>query len=302
MISPTLLYFTVVAKHEHIGHAAEELGMSQPALSRSIARLEKQCGAQLFDRLGRGLRLNSAGRILLRHVQSATAELEDAVDEIREQRADADQTISIGFLGTFGVALIPDLIRGFKARCAVPPRFRLLQGSLPFLLEKIVSREIHLCVSGPRFLNAALEWRPLYEESLFAVVAAGDPLAHRGEIDLIELSAGPMIALKAGYGLRKITDAVTQEAGFAPIIAFEAEEVATLRGLVGAGVGWTIAPAPVLEATGLTVDLKVRSPACRRVVGLSWRKDRHLPAATRTFRDYVLERYAGLTAAGVRQG
>ena len=73
MIDDQLRYFVVVAKHEHLGRAAEALDLSQPALSRSIARLEQEFDVRLFERAGRRIQLNAAGRVLLKHGENALA-------------------------------------------------------------------------------------------------------------------------------------------------------------------------------------------------------------------------------------
>src|ERR1700761_4216649 len=136
MIADQLRYFLAAARHEHLGRAAEELGMSQPALSRSILKLEEELGVQLFDRAGRGVRLNSAGKILLRRIERAHAECEDAVRELREQRTLSRKTVSIGYFATFGVRLIPELVKSF---CAAEPgvQFQFFEGPSPALAEQL---------------------------------------------------------------------------------------------------------------------------------------------------------------------
>lgn len=64
-----LEYFRVVARLEHFGQAAKELAISQPALSRSISKLEEELGVPLFDRMGRSVYLNSFGRVFLERVE-----------------------------------------------------------------------------------------------------------------------------------------------------------------------------------------------------------------------------------------
>lgn len=287
-LSDALVQFLAVARHEHLTRAANELNVSQPTLSRNMAKLEKLFGSQLFDRRARGFQLNAAGRILLSHAERAKAELDDAALAIQEHNDATARTISIGFLGTFGVSLVPDLVRSFNAKQMSPPPFRLLQGSAPFLRDRLETRDIELCIASPRFPDANLEWRVLFDEELLAVVPASSPLAGRGAIDLGELAAQPFVMLKPEYGLRKIAEDLCEKAGFQPIIAFEVEEVATLRGLVGAGVGVTIAPRPVLETTALTVDLPVQSPPAHRAVGIMWRRDRRMSSEAMAFRNHVL--------------
>lgn len=290
-LSDALIYFIAAARHEHLTNASYELGISQPALSRNIARLEKAYGVQLFDRVGRGLRLSVAGQILLEHVNRAKAELDDATEAIQDFSNKVAHTVSLGFLGTFGVNLVPDLIRGYNEEVGTLPPFRLLQGSTPFLKAQLEARDIDLCIASPRFPDPNLEWRPLFREELFVVVPNGHRLAARDSIDLIEIADEPLILLKPQYGLRKCVEELCLEGGFLPQVAFEVEEVATLRGLVGAGVGVTIAPRPVDEVTTLTKDIQVRSPSCYRPVGMLWRRDRRLPSETLRFRNYVLNRF-----------
>lgn len=293
-IEDQLKYFLIAARHEHLGHAADELGLSQPALSRSISRLEEEYGARLFDRGGRRIRLNAAGRTLLGHFERVLAELEDARRKLQESRSEVRNTISIGFLATFGVRLIPDLIRSFK-QTDQAAQFRLLQGPYPLLFEQLLAGEMDFCLVSPRFRDSSLDWRPLFEEELVVIVPRAHRLAGRSEIDLRELAKEPMVALKHGYGLRQVLEDLTRQAGFAPNIAFEGEEVATLHGLVGAGFGVALSPRGSVGNSDLIVSLPVREPVCRRVIGLSWRHNRYMPAKAARFRDYVLETLAAPT-------
>src|SRR5271155_3851844 len=132
MLSDQIRYFAAAARHEHLGRAADELDMSQPALSRSILKLEEELGVQLFDRAGRGVRLNSAGKILLRRIASAHAECEDAVRELHEHRGQSEKSVSTGYFAAFGVRLIPQLVKSF---CALDPgvQFQLFEGPTPLL-------------------------------------------------------------------------------------------------------------------------------------------------------------------------
>jgi DNA-binding transcriptional LysR family regulator len=260
--------------------------MSQPTLSRSISRLEIEYKVKLFDRSGRRMRINAAGRMLLARVERVLAELEDARRELSEVKARDRQLVSIGFLATFGANLIPDLIRRFKA---VEPgtEFRLLQGPYPTLHDRLVAGEIDLCLASPRFTDSNLDWEALFDEELVVIVPSSHRLASRAQIDLKELAKEPFVALKHGYGLRHYFDELTRKAGFEPKVAFEGEEVATLQGLVGAGFGVAMVPRD-RGTSDLVARISVRDPACWRTIGLSWRRGRYLPERTLRFRDLVL--------------
>ena len=77
-----LEYFCVVAKTEHFRKAAELLNISQPALSRSIKKLEEELGICLFDRIGRSVKLNQFGRVFLKRVENGLNEISYGVEEI----------------------------------------------------------------------------------------------------------------------------------------------------------------------------------------------------------------------------
>ena len=79
-----LRYFKKVAKTEHITKAAEELHITQPALSRTISRLEEQVGVRLFDRNNNKIRLNSFGYVFLKRVERAFSELDDGLKEVSD--------------------------------------------------------------------------------------------------------------------------------------------------------------------------------------------------------------------------
>ena len=293
MLTDQLRYFVAAARSEHMARAAEQLDLSQPALSRSIQKLEDELGLPLFDRVGRGVRLNEAGRILLRRVDRASAEFEDALRELKD--FGATKSISVGYLSTFGVRLIPELVRGFSA---LEPRvqFNLFEGPSPLLTKQLLNGEVDLCISTELY-DAGLEWRPLFKEELFALVPVGHPLAGRKSIELIELAEEPFVALRAGHGLRLVLEELCARAGFKPKVNLEGYEVSSLRGLVGAGFGVTLAPKRSVSAA-IYVDLPISTPDCFRVVGVSWRKERWLSPKACTFRDFLVKQLPAMNLAG----
>jgi DNA-binding transcriptional LysR family regulator len=288
MLADKLQYFLAAARHEHIGQAADELNLSQPALSRSIQKLEEELGVQLFDRTGRGVHLNAAGKILLNRVERASAEFDDAIRELADLSSSKRKTIALGYLSTFGIRLIPELVKNY---CDIDPdvEFKLLEGPSPFLTEQLLKGEIDLCVSS-QLINPALMWRPLFNEELHALLHPGHRLAARETIDLAELADDAFVALKPGNGLRQTLDDLCRQAGFIPKIKFEGYEVATLRGLVGSGFGVTLAPKRQIAAQTQAISVPIRVPHCFHVIGLSWRKGRWLSAKAVTFSEYLLSK------------
>ena len=286
MLSDQMRYFVAAARHEHLGRAADELDMSQPALSRSILKLEEELGVQLFDRAGRGVRLNAAGKILLCRVEPARAECDDAVRELHEQRNLSRKTVSIGYFATFGVRLIPNSSNRF-ARSTPESSSSCSKDRARLLAEQLLSGEIDLCIAS-QFTELGLSWHPCstrsYSHSCLRTTAC-----ETSSIDLTELAEEPFVALKVGHGLRQTLVDLCREAGFTPQIKLEGYEVATLRGLVGAGFGVTLSPKRTIAAPIQAISIPVRTPRCQRMIGLSWRKGRWLSPKTLLFKEHLLK-------------
>lgn len=283
-----LLYFRKVAELQHFTRAAEALAVSQPALSRAVAHLEDELGVRLFEREGRNVRLNRYGQAFLIRVERILQEVEAARHEMADLAGTERGTVALAFLHTLGVRLVPDLLRQFR-RDHPQIRFQLWQNASEVLLKQLAAGEIDLCLASPfqRDRQEAVEWVHLFSEELYLVVPPDHALAGRGTVALSEVADSDFISLKPSTGLRQISDELCRQAGFTPNILFEGEEVATIRGLVQAGLGVALLPAPA-KAEPLGPEwLHVSAPVCRRTIGLAWRKDRYLSGAARLFRDFV---------------
>ena len=109
-----LEYFQTLARIQHVTKAAETLSITQPALSRSIVRLENHLGVPLFDRQGRSIKLNKYGEIFLKTVDSMIREYTEGKEEIQSLLKPDQGEVSLGFLHTLGTTIVPNLIGTFK--------------------------------------------------------------------------------------------------------------------------------------------------------------------------------------------
>jgi LysR family transcriptional regulator, transcription activator of glutamate synthase operon len=279
----TVRWFLAVAAAGNVTRAAEELRISQPGLSRAIARLERELRAPLFDREGRTLRLNRYGEIFRDHAERLVT-TEAAARRALAQAADPDHgEVGLAFLHTQGTVLVPELLRLYRA--AHPyVGFRLTQGSSERLREAVAGGGADLAITSPR--PEGLAWHPLSTERLRLAVPAGHPVAGRSEVDLADAAGEPFILMREGYGLRSITDELFRTAGIRPKIAFEGEEATTLRGLVAAGLGVAVVP-PGDRVAGVT---EIVIAGARRTIGLAWVEGRTRTPAVEDFRRFVMAR------------
>ncbi|MBT2673194.1 LysR family transcriptional regulator [Streptomyces sp. ISL-14] len=111
-------YFQKVASVQHITRAAEQLSISQPALSRSISKLEDELGVQLFDRKGRNIYLNRYGKMFLNRVEQSIKQIEIGKQEIWDEIHPDHGTISLSFLPSLGIHVVPSRHNKFISKNA----------------------------------------------------------------------------------------------------------------------------------------------------------------------------------------
>ncbi|MGH3247373.1 MAG: LysR family transcriptional regulator [Trebonia sp.] len=290
---PLLRQFVAVAHEEHMTRAAESLGIPQPTLSRSIARLEAELGVPLFTRPGRSIKLTRHGRHLLEYSERALLTLTPSLERLTGEADPGRGRVALGFLHTLGGEIVPRLLRDFRASYPAV-RFALVQGGGQWLLARLRDGEIDLCLTSPLPSGQDVLARGLAEQRIDLFVPAVHRLAaQRDGMPLARAAAEDFIVMEHGYGLRAITDAMCHEAGFEPKIAFEGEEADTARGLVGAGLGVSLLPTTASSlADASVIPVRITTPKAARTVGIAWPVDRPLTAPAATFRDFALT-YAG---------
>lgn len=291
---PRLRQFAAVAREEHLTRAAESLGVPQPTLSRSIARLEADLGVPLFTRPGRSIRLTRQGGHLLDAAERAMAALADTLELLAGDADPFRGRVALGFLHTLGGETVPRLLKDFRARFPLV-RFALVQDSAHGLLARLRDGEIDLCLTAPLPQAPDVRTAGLAEQRIDLFVPAGHRLAarHRDGVPLAEAADEDFIVMEPGYGLRTITDDLCRTAGFEPRITFEGEEADTARGLVGAGLGVSLLPATASSlADSSVVAVRITAPKAARTLGIAWPDDRPLSAPAAAFRDFAVT-YAG---------
>ncbi|UQZ60448.1 LysR family transcriptional regulator [Bacillus sp. FSL K6-1560] len=286
-----LEYFQTLARMQHVTKAAKSLSITQPALSRSIARLENHLGVPLFDRQGRSISLNQYGHIFLRRVQAMMKEYTEGKEEIQALLKPDQGVVSLGFLHTLGTTLVPDLIGSFQQEYP-NIAFQLKQNHSYWLLERLKSGDLDLCLLASILPEDPIQWIKLWSEELFVFVPNDHPLASRESITLNEISGERFILLKKGYALRMTVDELFEKANIQPNIMFEGEEAATAAGFVAAGLGISILPdLKGLDQSKIT-KIRVSWPECQRVIGIAWIKGRFLSPVAETFKQYVISHFS----------
>ena len=283
-----------VAELGQVGAAADELGISQSALTRRVQRMERALGASLFNRVGRRLVLNTRGEAFVVQARKMLAAERAGRDMVSRLMDPERGTVRLDFMHSLGTWMVPDLVKAYRAQHPNVD-IRLHQGAAQELVGRVLAGESDLALVGPRptlpeaaepATSAQVGWHQIERQRLGLAVPEGHWAAGRAEVGIAEFRDEPFIGMLPGYGTRMLLDALADSAGFSPRLVFESMELTTVAGLVAAGLGSALLPLddPYLQVGNL-VPLQ---PPAYRELGLVWRQGDEAPPVAQ-FRDFIVE-------------
>jgi DNA-binding transcriptional LysR family regulator len=287
------LNFQIVAKQKSFTKASEELNLSQPALSRSILRLEEEVGVPLLERKSRGVVLNQYGKVFLETVNQVLSNMKETKQTIHDMVDPLHGNISLAFIQTLGSSFVPDLISEFQKEFP-NIQFQLSQNISSKILKEIHDANIDIGFCSPLEPHEGLCSIPVLSEELFLIVPAAHRLAGKEMVNLSEVADDPFIFFKPQTALHDLIHNLCNEAGFLPRKVFEGYEERTVSDLVGANLGVAIVPyLPNLDESKISM-VHVQSPKCFRVIQMVWRLNGYMSPAVTNFKGFVEKRAKGL--------
>jgi len=292
-----LRYFVAVAEREHISEAAESLHVAQSAVSRQIANLETELGTELFERIGRNVKLTPIGKVFLEHSLIALEAIDFAKKQIDEYLDPEQGTIKIGFPTSLASFLLPTVISAFKKEHP-NVSFHLRQGSYRYLINAVKTRELNLAFLGPvPKKDETIDTKILFTEKISALLPANHKLAQKADIQLADLREEPFVLFPQGYILNKVVVDACKSAGFVPNVSSEGEDMDALKGLVAAGIGITLLPESAFydSTPRRTVRINISEPNFTRNVGVVFPVSRDLAPSEQIFLDFVTDFFSRLT-------
>jgi LysR family transcriptional regulator, transcriptional activator of the cysJI operon len=206
-----LRVFRAAARHLNFRVAAEELLLTQSAVTQQIKALESELSTALFDRAQGRLSLTAAGRVLLPFADQLAELAEQARQAVAEASGASMGKLALGASQTIGQYLLPQLIAGFLKQNP-GAEISVLGGNTQTILEALVNRRVQLClIEGPA-MRRDVQVLPFMEDHMVCIVAAGHPWADK-EVSLPQLQEASFVTRELGSGSRRIVEQALQKAG-----------------------------------------------------------------------------------------
>src|SRR5262245_44055631 len=189
-----LRYFLAVAETAHFTRAAEKLHVTQPTLSHQVRELEAQMNLQLFDRIGRRVKLTAAGEALLPHARKVLRELEEAQAALNELHGLKRGLLRVGIVQTVNACVIPEIVARFSEEHA-GIRVECREMAVAEIEHDLEAGKLDLGISFLPPCRKSLAGEKLFAEELVAVVAADHKLAKYSRLRVKDLKSQPMALL-----------------------------------------------------------------------------------------------------------
>jgi DNA-binding transcriptional LysR family regulator len=290
-----------VAQRSSFSAAADELYLSQSAVSQQIATLEREVGMKLLDRTREGPKLTEAGRVLVAHADAAIARLEEAERELAAIAGLEGGELRLASFPSASATLLTEAVSIFHQR---HPKVRLTiadaepEESLP----RLRGGELDLALSFdyptvPSAEDRDLERTLVLTESMHLALPKGHALAERQVVPLAELADSLWLCGSRPSNCGEVVVRACRDAGFEPNVGFESDDYHVMQGFISAGLGFTLLPDLALPT--LREDLVVRAtdpPAPQRRVWAATRAEGARSPATEEMVSVLVEVGVGFAA------
>lgn len=281
MDTQSLNAFLAVADAGSFSQAAEQLHLTQPAVSKRIAALERQLNCRLFDRIGRHVNLTEAGAALLPRAKRILLDIDEAQRSIDDLRGDVAGRLSMGISHHIGLHRLPPVLREFTRR---HPGVQL---DIDFMdseraHDRILHGEMDLAVitlapSKEEQLKSIAIW----DDPLMVAVARDHPLADKGTVTAAMLSRYTALPPGLNTYTGQIIKQLFDDQGLAMDVGMSTNYLETIKVMVSIGLGWSILPLTLLDDS--VTALKLEGRDLHRQLGCVHHRNRSLSNAARAF-------------------
>ncbi len=264
-----LRYFKTAAEFQHITKAANALDINQPVLSRSLSALEDELGVELFEHVGRGIKLNQNGIYFYKRVCEIFSTLDEACADLKTQNFDATSA-PIRLASNTGL-YIPGLLSYLRKKMpSVQITYSTADRSK--LVQMLRNKEVDFIVCSPILEpKYQIKTKLLLNENCPIIYPEGHWLSTVKEVSLHDLALESFIAVAQGFGIRDASDKFFELAGITPNYSIVTTDTRSVRELVknGCGIAFTSSSTIQMDPYFTNNHIFIKDPPCIGTVSLS---------------------------------
>lgn len=287
--------FVAVAERASFRAAAEDLHLSQPALSRRIEKLEDLLGARLLERTTRRVALTNVGRVFLERARSAIDELDRAVLSIGDLAAQRGGLVTVACVPSVAYYFLPSVIHEYSQHFP-RIRVRIIDETANTVLNSVVTGRADFGISFFGTQEPDVDFKAVLREDFVLAIRNDHRFAHRQSVDWEDLTEERFMTVAKESGNRLLIDDALAKSGKRTLSIYEVSHIMTLLGMVEAGLGVAAVPklAMPLTSHATLTSVKLEHPRVTRTLGLISRRGRPLAPAAQQL--YTLIHQTGKTA------
>ena len=278
--------FVALARTKNFTRAAEELHLSQPALSRAIQKLEDQLGQPLFERKPREVLLTDLGELLHERAREILQLVEDTFSELAE--AGRRGRIRLGAIPTIAPYFLPAVLSRF-AELHPEVAVSVLEDTTEVLVKRCSMGEIDLAIVALPILARQLQVEPLFDEELLLVLPAGHPLAKVKKLTMEAVEPHPFVMLNEAHCLSENIASFCRQQSVQPVTVERTSQLTTVQELVALEHGVSIVPemARRLDLSDRRVYRSFSGERPTRTVALMWNPARFQGKAVKALMQFL---------------
>ena len=290
-----LHYFLKVAELEHMSKAADELNISQPALSATIRKMEDELQVELFSHEGRNIKLSKYGKIFQPYARNTVSEYHRYEEKLRKAKEDDEQMVRISMPPMFS---FPELHK--KMYSEFPDASIMLkQGQTDDLFNQLKRGELDFIIMGTgRYEDKSIQVEVISNDSMLMLVPNDHPMAKQKSATLSEFAGENFVNLSrpGGSSAPDSTDLefFCEMAGFSPKIVFQAPYMFEIVNAVRSGLGISLVPQitlPQYSMEGLSL-VEITEPHCYTHLRMYYLKNKRQRPIVEAVRRFIVDYFA----------
>ena len=275
-----------------ITEAAQQLGVTQSALSRRLQQLEEYFGARLLARGRSGAALTTLGELVEAEARVLVSRFDHLRDQVNAHVRLEGGTVRLGGGATAVLFIMPEAIAAFQAKFPAV-RFQVKEAGSREISQDVVSGHLELGLVTLPVLSRELTVQALFDDEVVLAARTGHPLARRRPVSLAELSGLSLVGFEAGSAIRDIIDRALRDAGVEMNVVMELRSIPAIIRMVTTTGNLAFVSRLSVEADPDVLVVPVRGLNIRRKLAVVARRDTTLSPAATAFWELLVKRPSG---------